>query len=179
MPDQPKYRPVFAAFTIPIEAGDLEWIGTLSVLWSQVEYLVEAWIYHLQGVSFEERRETELPRDITRKATKLSALAGNALAIRERRVVLDLCERIALLAPKRNIAVHGHWARLSDHDDAPAAVSWFKVPPGEPILRLLPVEIPDLAVEAGAISRGLYDALYPRGAFSLVEHQAATPVSSI
>lgn len=161
-----KETPVVAAFNIPIEGGDLQWLGTLSVLWSQVEYCVEAAIYNVQGLTHAEGRATSLPRDISKKATKLSALVGNHCEGDERKAFMDLCGRIVAVAPLRNLAIHGHWVRLKDHDNAPAAVSWFKVPVTDPIQRLLPAQLPALTVEAGAISRALYDLLHARGAFT-------------
>lgn len=159
---------IFAAFVVPLETVELEWIGTLCCLWSQIEYCVEVGIYHLQGLSFIEGRQTELPRDISAKATKLAALAGDQCQGRERRAFLDACERIGEAAPLRNLVVHGHWARLSDHNNAVAAVSWFKVPVDEKISRILPDQLPAITTEAGAISRALFELLDARGAFKTI-----------
>lgn len=83
-------------------------------------------------------------------------------------IFLGLCERIIAAAPRRNLAVHGQWVRQSDHNDEPAAVSWFKVPVDEPIKKLYPAELPPLTVEAGAISKALYELLDHRGAFAAI-----------
>lgn len=161
--------PVVAAFNIPIGHSDLEWIGTLSVLWAQVEYCVEAAIYSVQGPSHAEGRATTLPRDISQKAGRLSALVRDNCSGAEEAAFLDLCDRVIAAAPLRNLAIHGHWCRLRDHDNDPAAVSWFKVPVAVPIQRLLPAKLPAIAVEAGAISRELYRLLDARGAFTYVD----------
>jgi len=165
------HHPVKAAFVVPIDDIDLQWLGTLSVIWSQVEYCVEAAIYSLQGLSFSEgRQQISLPRDLSAKADRLAALAGDHCEdLTERRAFLALCKRIAVVAPLRNLAIHGHWCRLRDHGNAPGAVSWFKVPADEKVHRLLPEDLPHVTIEAGAISRALYELLAARRAFIIIE----------
>lgn len=159
---------IAAAFNPPIGADEYQLIGMLSVLWSQVEFCVEAAIYSVQGLDFVEGRQTELPRDLSRKADKLKALVGNYCRGSERRSFIHLCDRVSAAAPLRNLAVHGNWARLTDRGNAIAAVSWFKVPVGEQIQMLFPEQLPGVASEVGAISLGFYELLPPRGAFRLL-----------
>lgn len=161
--------PIFPAFNVPLSRVQLEWLGTLCAIWSQVEFCTEAAIYNVQGLSFKEGRQTTLPRDISKKATKLSALAGDHCQQPERGEIQALCERITAAAPRRNIAVHGHWCHLSDHDNTPAAVSWFKVPVEEQTSTFLPEELEALTVEACSISLSLYRLLDARGAFSDID----------
>lgn len=158
-------RPIHTAFTVPLEPLELQWIGTLTVIWAHLEYCVEAAIYRLQGLSDVEGRAMELPRDLSRKANKLSAIAGDHCKGAERRAFQDLCARIVAVAPLRNLVVHGWWVYRSDRDNEPSAVSWFKVPVGEPVQWVSRSQLPDITAEAGLISRALYDLLVARGAF--------------
>ena len=155
--------PIVAAFLLPLDADQLNWIGTLAALWSQLEFLSELWIYHLRGQSFSEGRREGVPRDISQRLGKLRALAGDNLGGDQRRIVVALCDRGTVAAPKRNLALHGNWM-LHHGLGVVAAVSWFKVTLDEP-LQALPIDdLPPLVLEVGQVGRIMLDLLVKRGA---------------
>lgn len=149
----------------------------LSAIWSQVEFLVEMGIYHLRGQTLIEGRRSALPRDISKRADTLSALAGDHLQGAQKRVMLHLCQRVSAAAPQRNLAIHGQWMR-NDHIGSVAAVSWFKVDPDEP-LRLLPIDqLVPLVIEAGAISQTMFSLLHDLGALASIEANTAESMAA-
>lgn len=104
-----------------------------------------------------------VPRDISQRLGKLRALAGDNLGGDQRRIVVALCDRGTVAAPKRNLALHGNWM-LHHGLGVVAAVSWFKVTLDEP-LQALPIDdLPPLVLEVGQVGRIMLDLLVKRGA---------------
>ena len=155
--------PVSAAFSLPLDADQLNCIGTLAALWAQLEFISEIWIYHLRRQSFADGRREGVPRDISKRLGKLSALAGDNLSGKHRAAVIAFCDRGLAAAPKRNLALHGNW--MPHHElGIIAAVSWFRVAVDEPY-EVLPIDdVPPLVLEVGALAQEMLNLLVERGA---------------
>ena len=162
MSDEPEFFPIHAAFGVPLNHVEMGWVGMLSIIWAQLEFLVELWIYHLRNQTFDEGRATSLPRDISKRIGVLYALAGDTLKRDQRVIVLALCERGMAAAPKRNLAIHGNWM-VNEDIGAVSAVSWFKVPVGETLSYLPHSDVPGLVIETASIGLALYQLLEKRG----------------
>ena len=157
---------VHTAFNVYLDHDALAKLGLLSVLWSQIEFCVEMGVYHFKGMTFEEGRNAAvLKRDISKQLEQLKALAGDACGRRDRLTFNALLDRAAVLAGDRNLAIHGHWVRLSDHDGKVAAVSWRYVTVGDELNRLETSLLKGMCIEAGLISQGLFDLLKSNKAF--------------
>lgn len=160
---------IFTAYSVYLDHGELATLGLVTVLWSQVEFCVEMGVYHFMGLSFEEgRARGVLKRDISKQLEQLRALAGDKCNRKKRKAYGALIDRAATLAGLRNLAVHGHWVRLSDHENKVAAASWRHVAVGDEIEKLATSELRGMAIEAGAVAKGLYDLLDPDGAFAFM-----------
>jgi hypothetical protein len=159
------FRPS-AAFSVPLTDDQFIWLGKLAPLWSQYEMMIEVSIYHLQGLTFDDGRRTELRRDIGRRIGKLQALAGDKIRQPERQAALDLCLRGAALAPKRNLAFHGQWSRPAPDHPVVRAASWFKVPPGQRLPFLLADDLPQLVRDVAELGLDQLSWLESRGAIA-------------
>lgn len=150
------------AFSVPLTHTQIGWIGQTAILWAQFEFLVERAIYHLREQSFDEGRGTPLDRDITKRLDKLKALAGDKLAGEQRRALIAICERGAMAAPLRNLALHGQWVAARPGGDV-HAISWFKVAVGDPLNNLPFANLPAFAFEMGELGLALFSLLEARG----------------
>ncbi len=161
----PLRRDIETALNVPLDHNQLGWIGLLSVTWAHFEFLVEAAIYHLRDQTFDEGRQgPPIERDISARLKTLRTLAEAKLARSQRLTLLDVCERGIVAAPRRNLAIHGNW--MPNHDiGAIAAVSWFKVSPGEPLKSLPFDQIIPLSEETAALGLKLLGLLQDRGLF--------------
>jgi len=139
-----------APYGVALDGDALAKLGGLCAVWSQFEFLIEITTYHLQKLDIEEGRTQNTLRDISRRLDALKILARKELSAEQFPIINDICERGAIAAQKRNLAVHGNWAFNVD-TGKPAAISWFKVPFGSPLKVFHLDELLPLLTEAASL----------------------------
>lgn len=104
-----------------------------------------------------------LPKDFSKRATKLQAIAGDHLKGPDRRALIQLCERATIAARQRNLAIHGYWVPDIDRKE-PVCLSWYHTKDGAPWERMYARDLPDLIRETRDITNGMLTLLVRNGA---------------
>jgi hypothetical protein len=155
MADHP--QPVFS---VELSQKELQLLGLICVFWSQFEFVIELGLYLLVKIKMFDPAQ---PRDISLKIAKVKTYIETNITDKvQRKHMLEICDRGIAAALRRNLAVHGKWARDAE-TKKPIAVSWFKVQPPDPLITFPVSELLPLADEIVFLSREMHEFLISQG----------------
>lgn len=142
-------------YSMPLGESPLQLIGAVCVVWAQLELISELGLATARNEPLGAKR-----REITGKLKDLRAFAETGVTHRPTRAaIVKACTRGIDLAEKRNLAIHGKWARSADPTLPPTAVSWFNLQPGLPVATFTALELPQLYREICEVAESLKAAL--------------------